>query len=142
MANYYPLIAKAVAGLEKNTGEARRTLYERARNALVTQLRSVNPPLSESDITRERLALEEAIRKVEADAARRARTGAMPAGPERPPGEPSADRPRDAVTPPRSAPMDTGAVSPPEAPHERPAAPHDEPESPQPPSRRFPLRPP
>ena len=142
MANYYPLIAKAVAGLEKNTGEARRTLYERARNALVTQLRSVNPPLSESDITRERLALEEAIRKVEADAARRARTGAMPPGPERPPGEPPADRPRDAVTPPRSAPMDTGAVSPPEAPHERPAAPHDEPESPQPPSRRFPLRPP
>ncbi|MFY9829759.1 MAG: hypothetical protein WAK69_14360, partial [Rhodoplanes sp.] len=64
MANYYPLIAKAVAGLEKNTGESRRILYERARNALVTQLRSVTPPLNESDITRERLALEETIRKV------------------------------------------------------------------------------
>ena len=51
-------IGKAVAGLEKNTGEARRILYERARNALVTQLRSVTPPLSESDITRERLAFE------------------------------------------------------------------------------------
>ncbi|MEZ5787909.1 MAG: hypothetical protein R3D62_15875 [Xanthobacteraceae bacterium] len=74
MADYYPLIAKAVAGLEKNTGEARRTLYERARGALVAQLRSVSPALSESEITRERLALEEAIRKVEADAARRART--------------------------------------------------------------------
>lgn len=73
MADYYPLIAKAVAGLEKNTGEARRTLYERARAALVAQLRSVTPALSESEITRERLALEEAIRKVEADAARRAR---------------------------------------------------------------------
>jgi hypothetical protein len=73
MADYYPLIAKAVAGLEKSTGEARRTLYERARGALVAQLRSVTPALSESDITRERLALEEAIRKVEADAARRAR---------------------------------------------------------------------
>ncbi|MFZ1882698.1 MAG: hypothetical protein WAU53_03625, partial [Rhodoplanes sp.] len=84
MANYYPLIAKAISGLEKNTGEARRTLYERARSALVAQLRSVNPPLSESDITRERLALEEAIRKVEADAVRPARAGAMPAGPERP----------------------------------------------------------
>ncbi|MGA7451929.1 MAG: hypothetical protein WBW73_11865, partial [Rhodoplanes sp.] len=92
MANYYPLIAKAISGLEKNTGEARRTLYERARSALVAQLRSVNPPLSESDITRERLALEEAIRKVEADAVRRARAGAMPAGPERPLGEPPAER--------------------------------------------------
>ena len=57
MADYYPLIARAVAGLEKNTGDARRALYERARAALVAQLRSVNPPLSEVDVTRERLAL-------------------------------------------------------------------------------------
>ena len=70
MADYYPLITRAVAGLEKSTGEGRRTLYERARNALVEQLRSVDPPLSETDITRERLALEEAIRKVEAEAVR------------------------------------------------------------------------
>ena len=71
MADYYPLIARAVAGLEKNTGDARRVLYERARTALVTQLRGVNPALNELDVTRERLALEEAIRKVEADAARK-----------------------------------------------------------------------
>ncbi len=71
MADYYPLIARAVAGLEKNTGDARRALYERARTALVAQLRSVNPPLSENDVTRERLALEESIRKVEAEAARK-----------------------------------------------------------------------
>ncbi len=70
MADYYPLIARAVAGLERNTGDARRSLYERARAALLAQLRSVSPGLSESDITRERLALEEAIRKVEAEAAR------------------------------------------------------------------------
>jgi hypothetical protein len=73
MADYHPLIARAVAGLEKNTGENRRVLYERARAALVNQLRSIEPALDESDITRERLALEEAIRKVEADAARRTR---------------------------------------------------------------------
>jgi hypothetical protein len=71
MADYYPLIARAVAGLEKNTGDARRAVYERARTALVAQLRSVNPPLSENDVTRERLALEESIRKVEAEAARK-----------------------------------------------------------------------
>jgi hypothetical protein len=63
MADYYPLIAKAVSGLEKSTGEARRALYDRARTALLAQLRGVEPALSEPDITRERLALEEAIRK-------------------------------------------------------------------------------
>jgi len=70
MADYYPLIARAVAGLDKNTGDARRTLYERARAALVAQLRGVTPALDESDVTRERLALEEAIRKVEGESAR------------------------------------------------------------------------
>ena len=71
MADYYPLISRAVAGLEKNSGEARRAVYERARAALLAQLRGVTPALNESDITRERLALEEAIRKVEAESARR-----------------------------------------------------------------------
>src|SRR6188508_2287999 len=73
MADYYPLIARAVSGLDKNTGENRRALYARARVALVNQLRGVTPALSESDITRERLALEEAIRKVEAEQLRRGR---------------------------------------------------------------------
>jgi hypothetical protein len=73
MADYHPLISRAVAGLDKNTGENRRVLYERARVALVNQLRSIEPALEEADITRERLALEEAIRKVEAEAATSAR---------------------------------------------------------------------
>lgn len=73
MADYYPLIQRAVSGLEKNTGEARRVLYDRARIALAKQLRSVEPALEETEITRERLALEEAIRKVEAEAAKRVR---------------------------------------------------------------------
>jgi hypothetical protein len=84
MADYYPLIARAVTGLEKNTGEARRALYERARTALVTQLRGTTPPLSESEITRERLGLEEAIRKVEAEAAKRVRSETPRPLPERP----------------------------------------------------------
>jgi hypothetical protein len=80
MADYFPLIARAVAGLDKNTGEIRRALYERARIALVNQLRSVEPALPESEITRERLALEEAIRKVEAEATPRSRPDADDAG--------------------------------------------------------------
>lgn len=76
MADYYPLISRAVSGLDKNTGENRRALYDRARVALVGQLRGVQPALEESDITRERLALEEAIRKVEAETAKRVRADA------------------------------------------------------------------
>src|SRR5436305_6719311 len=109
MADYYPLVAKAVAGLEKNTGEGRRLLYERARSALVAQLRGMNdPPLTEAEITRERLALEEAIRKVEAEAARRGRDAPRAESPAAP--KPEADaaapplaKPSPAPTPDRSA---------------------------------------
>ena len=74
MTDYHPLIARAVEGLDGSAGEARRALYERARNALVAQLRSNQPALFEADITKECLALEEAIRKVEAEAARKSRS--------------------------------------------------------------------
>ena len=84
MADYYPLIARAVGGLEKNTGENRRALYDRARTALVSQLRGVEPPLDETEITRERLALEEAIRKVEAESSKRPRPDALEAEPAQP----------------------------------------------------------
>jgi hypothetical protein len=81
MADYYPLIARAIAGLDPNApGESRRALYERARAALIQQLRSVQPPLSESEITRERLSLEEAVRKVESEAAQRARDASRTGG--------------------------------------------------------------
>jgi hypothetical protein len=106
MTDYHPLIARAVDGLERSTGEARRALYERARTALVTQLRSVDPPLSESEITKERLALEDAIRKVEAEAARKARaeqrTPAAPLPPrrERPIADGGRSEPRRTELPP------------------------------------------
>src|SRR5262245_806240 len=116
MTDYYPLIGKAVAGLEKNTGEARRALYERARTALVAQLRNMDPPLTETEITRERLGLEEAIRKVEAEAARRLRMetrAASPSSTKPADGAPEA-RPREpfstaksAANPPAEARQDT-----------------------------------
>jgi hypothetical protein len=56
-------------GLEKSTGDARRVF----REALLANLRSVEPTLAEPDITCERLTLEKAIRKVETEAARRSR---------------------------------------------------------------------
>jgi hypothetical protein len=99
MADYYPMIAKAVNGLEKSTGEARRALYDRARTALLAQLRGVEPPLAEPDITRERLSLEEAIRKVEVEARggprnARPRRAEPRAAPSRPSGIPEETRDR------------------------------------------------
>src|SRR5262245_35495206 len=74
MADYYPLIARAIAGLDPQApGATRRAVYGRARAPRIQQLRRVDPPLSESEITRERLSLEEAVRKVESEAAQRAR---------------------------------------------------------------------
>jgi len=70
MADYYPLISRAVGALDKKSKEARRALYDRARATLADQLQRVDPPLSETKLKHERLALEDAIGKVEADAAR------------------------------------------------------------------------
>src|ERR1700722_2109794 len=133
MTDYQPLIARAVEGLGKSTGEARRGLYERARSALVTQLRSVEPALSESEITRERLSLEEAIRKVEADAARKSRMEArteprFEPRPLRPPSRPAptampAPPPPPAAVPPQ--PLAPPAAEPPQP--ESLEARHDEP---------------
>src|SRR5882757_2069138 len=74
MADYYPLIARAIAALDATaSGGQRREVYERARSALIAQLRGFDPPLSEADITHHRLSLEEAVRKVESEVAQRAR---------------------------------------------------------------------
>jgi class 3 adenylate cyclase len=64
--NYQRLIARAVKALDRSTAESRQAVYERARNALVAELRFKQPKLLKTDIARECLALEEAIRKVAA----------------------------------------------------------------------------
>jgi hypothetical protein len=77
MADYYELIAKGVAGLDPEAPSERRlALYERAQAALLAKLRSITPPFTEAEITRERLALEEAVRRVEDEASQRARDAA------------------------------------------------------------------
>ncbi|SIQ61167.1 hypothetical protein [Bosea sp. TND4EK4] len=67
MADFYPILSRAVAGLSDNSPEARRALYERAKTALVSQLRGLDPPLGEAEIMRERLSLDEAVARIEAD---------------------------------------------------------------------------
>ena len=68
MADYYTIIAKAVGGLDPNTGAARRRLYDRARVALVAEMRSARNALDKSDIVAAQRSLEEAIGQIEADA--------------------------------------------------------------------------
>lgn len=69
MADFHPILARAIAGLTDKSPEARRAVYDRARAALLSQLRSLDPPLSEADITRERLSLDEAVSRIEAEIA-------------------------------------------------------------------------
>ncbi|HXN88126.1 MAG TPA: hypothetical protein VN890_02030 [Methylocella sp.] len=75
MADYYPLLAKAVAGLPDSTAEARHVIYERARGALFGQLRNLDPPVPEEAIEREAQALEVAVARLETEIASRSGTG-------------------------------------------------------------------
>ncbi len=130
MADYFPVLSRAVAGLESNTGEARRAVYERARAAIVRQLRAIDPPLSEEDISRERLQLEEAIRKVEAGAGGPAQAAAAP----RPaPATPKAEAPppparkKEAAPPPPNPASQQPAPKAPPPPAAKTAAPQPRP---------------
>ena len=111
MADYYPLLQRALEGLSDTAPEKRREVFDRARSALTTQLRSLDPPLAEADITRESLALNEAIDRLERERAPRdpptprmpaassGRMGAPPRAPEPdpPPIERNAPRERPRV---------------------------------------------
>ncbi len=85
MADYHAILKRAISALPSPTGEARRAVYEKARTALVNQLKSFDPPLTASEITQQRLQLEDAIRKVESEAAkgllRQPHVAAPPAAP-------------------------------------------------------------
>ncbi|MDU0341509.1 histidine kinase [Bosea rubneri] len=107
MADFHPILARAIAGLTDKSPEARRAVYDRARAALLAQLRSLDPPLSEADITRERLSLDEAVSRIEAEIAL-----AEAIEPSFPP-QPSGERRSAEPTPPAR----------PESPAERPAPP-------------------
>jgi hypothetical protein len=85
MAEYYPLLARAISAQTNASKEMRDGIYERARKALLGQLRAHDPPLPEEDIERESRALEEAILRIEAEQA------AVPAAP---PARPPAPAPK------------------------------------------------
>ncbi len=97
MAEYYAVLKKAVGGLNSGSAEVRRAVYDKARNALIGQLKAIDPPLAASEISRQRLELEEAIRRVERETA----AGGTPAPrPQRPPEPPAPSMAPEAPPPP------------------------------------------
>lgn len=118
MADYYPVLKRAISSLPSGSGEARRAVYEKARVALLRQLSSYNPPLSPTDIADQRVALEDCIRRVEAEVAGASEeTGAR--AEQAPPAPPAAKAP-----PPPEEPAPRVEPEPhTEAKHEEPPAP-------------------
>jgi hypothetical protein len=68
MAEYYALLARAIGAQERNDESSRREIYVKARSALIRQLKAITPTLPPAEISKQRLALEEAIRRVEREA--------------------------------------------------------------------------
>src|SRR5215218_9659281 len=122
MADYKELLRRAVQALPENNGQARRAVYEKARAALVGQLRAIQPPLAARDITAHRLQLEDCIRQVEQEASEAVIAGLGSPREENPPSPPVYFEP-----PARKAPP---AVAKPVA--KAPAAPAKEPPRPLP----------
>ena len=61
MTDYYSLMSLAVSRLPSKTDEARHGIYERARIALQETLRTLHPPISETEIANEQAVLDAAI---------------------------------------------------------------------------------
>jgi hypothetical protein len=115
MADYKELLRRAITALPENNGAARRAVYEKARSALVGQLRAITPPLPARDITQHRLQLEDCIRQVEQEASEAVITLGRDLG----------QSPRAAA--PAAKPVDPPPVAPPEPEPVAPPAQEDEP---------------
>jgi hypothetical protein len=67
MADYQSVLTRAVSKLPgASSADMRRAIYDRAREAMLMHLRGLHPRMPESDITREEIALNQAIALVEA----------------------------------------------------------------------------
>lgn len=69
MADFYPVLSRAIAGLADQSPETRRAIYDRAKLVLVTQLSKIQPPLSEEETARQHQALDDVIARIEREQA-------------------------------------------------------------------------
>lgn len=97
MADFYPLLDRAIRGLSDNTPDARNALFARARDVLLAQLRGMDPPLPEADVAHEMAALDDVIARIERE---QVAEGKEPAAPVAPPTAPPVAAP---APPPASA---------------------------------------
>lgn len=67
VSKYNDLLSRAVARLPHNAPDLRREIYERARAALIKQLRNLRPPIGDASLVAEERAFNEAIERVEAN---------------------------------------------------------------------------
>jgi hypothetical protein len=65
MADYYPVLARAVSSLATNTARARQELYEHARSVLNKHLDRSNRQISNVESINERIAFEAAVLRLE-----------------------------------------------------------------------------
>jgi lipoprotein-anchoring transpeptidase ErfK/SrfK len=96
MADYYPLLRKAIDRLDRPTEAARYNVYERARQALVRQLRAAG--IVDAQLDQHLEALDQAVEQIEGEVAggRGARTRVLRAVPEEPRLAPESQEPQAA----------------------------------------------
>ena len=63
--DYYTLLSRAVAGLDRDAYAARGAVYDREHKALMRRLYSADPPQSDAEIEREQHAFRSAVRRIE-----------------------------------------------------------------------------
>jgi hypothetical protein len=80
MTDFVTVLRRAVENLEDNNEHSRRMLYDKARTALLGQLRGLDPPLSEDELQRQSEELDAAIEQVETEHADAASPPAVEAG--------------------------------------------------------------
>ncbi len=67
MADYYSILEKTISGLPNNSPEVRNAVYKKARSAIETQLRNMDPSPSEDAINSQLKLLEEAILLIDSE---------------------------------------------------------------------------